>query len=99
MDDSYIIDMYDECCICLDNLIDNINTIKCGHKFHKHCIETWFKTSNSVKCPLCQKKILTRSMQLSNRINNPEQFIEYKKIECYILVIIIIILLVIINIT
>ena len=48
-------DSYEECCICYDH--DKINTIKikCGHKFHKNCLEDWVKTSAS--CPLCRYNI------------------------------------------
>jgi len=40
------------CSICLNELIDNVHTTVCGHKFHDKCI----KESNEVhsECPLCR---------------------------------------------
>ena len=44
-----------ECAICLENFkgIDIIKSFyKCGHIFHKKCLENWLKRSNC--CPLCK---------------------------------------------
>ena len=44
-----------ECAICLENFkgIDIIKSFyKCGHIFHKKCLEDWLKRSNC--CPLCK---------------------------------------------
>ena len=32
---------------------DKLRELKCYHKFHKNCIEKWFKRSRT--CPLCRK--------------------------------------------
>lgn len=51
------------CTICQDSLIiptDPVFKLKCGHYFHKTCIQTWFVTrsDNNHKCPVCIKKIV-----------------------------------------
>jgi hypothetical protein len=42
------------CAICLENkkFKKTFIELNCGHKFHKNCLETWFKTA--VSCPLCK---------------------------------------------
>ncbi|KAG8192291.1 hypothetical protein JTE90_002116 [Oedothorax gibbosus] len=42
------------CAICLDAVSSNAATrqLFCGHKFHKTCVENWFKTRYS--CPVCR---------------------------------------------
>jgi hypothetical protein len=46
------------CAICLENkkFKKTFIELNCGHKFHKNCLETWFKTA--VSCPLCRKDCL-----------------------------------------
>lgn len=46
-----------ECCICfeefkLNNRDNRITSLKCGHLFHRNCIELWIKNSHS--CPNCR---------------------------------------------
>jgi hypothetical protein len=41
-----------ECTICADEIINGIQ-LKCGHVYHKNCIESWLKIKN--KCPLCNQ--------------------------------------------
>ena len=45
------------CSICLDNYKkdDILNELKCGHKYHKTCIDDWIKNNNN--CPLCRLSI------------------------------------------
>jgi hypothetical protein len=43
-----------ECDICCE-IIDNENKLKCGHIFHKKCIDEWIHHSNT--CPLCRREI------------------------------------------
>lgn len=46
-----------ECSICLD-VLDNNDIIclgECKHKFHRYCINEWYKKSNT--CPICRKPI------------------------------------------
>ena len=52
-------DFNEACSICLENyrpgkLISEFES--CEHKFHYHCIETWFKIQNT--CPLCRAKLV-----------------------------------------
>ena len=44
----------DKCSICLENYKKNdiINVLKCGHKYHKNCIDDWINDNNN--CPLCR---------------------------------------------
>lgn len=42
------------CSICLDDC--NTKLFKCGHYFHKKCIEASYKTSK--KCPMCRDDIV-----------------------------------------
>ena len=46
------------CCICLNKLDFNEKRyFKCGHYFHKECIDKWFNESMSLKCPYCKQVI------------------------------------------
>lgn len=46
------------CSICLDQLkFDEKRIFKCGHAFHKDCIDKWFSKTNSLKCPNCKQII------------------------------------------
>lgn len=44
----------DECTICLDSYVVNegVRDLKCNHRFHKRCIDKWFK--KSITCPVCR---------------------------------------------
>ena len=49
----------DACSICMENIIDerlNVKT-KCGHTFHKECIDRWVSFNNNI-CPNCRKNII-----------------------------------------
>jgi hypothetical protein len=51
-------DDYEECTICLENVIlrDKKHTItKCNHHFHKECLKDWKKIKNN--CPCCRTKL------------------------------------------
>ena len=50
-------DSNEQCSICLeyyekDNII---NELKCGHKYHKNCIDDWINDHDN--CPLCRLSI------------------------------------------
>ena len=47
-----------QCCICLDEYIENdsIRILKCKHCFHKNCSDEWLYINN--KCPLCNQNII-----------------------------------------
>jgi hypothetical protein len=42
----------DVCAICNDDMTDAVQSIQCGHVFHKACIEEWIKMHPT--CPLCR---------------------------------------------
>ena len=46
------------CAICLTSLKnETVKTISCGHTFHQHCIDDWFKENpNNPSCPFRCKK-------------------------------------------
>jgi hypothetical protein len=46
------------CSVCLNNFRykeQDVVELKCGHVFHRDCIEPWFKTHHT--CPLCRTDI------------------------------------------
>ena len=47
--------LYDECCICMEELGINYVTLQCNHSYHTQCAINLFKYSN--KCSLCRKNI------------------------------------------
>ena len=56
------------CSICLDDVLNSGKKVKCGHLFHKKCIDEWIKQSN--ECPNCRLKIDNKIIQLSYRSLN-----------------------------
>ena len=45
--------MDNECSICLENIeVKDLTILKCNHKFHTDCINTWIKKSPI--CPYCR---------------------------------------------
>ena len=48
------------CPICLENFSTNncaIRKLKCGHIFHKKCIDKWLYKSEKIECPYCNCKL------------------------------------------
>ena len=47
----------DECSICYDNYLEDIDAckLKCKHVFHNNCIKKWIE--NSKTCPICRFNI------------------------------------------
>lgn len=50
-----------DCCICLDYINQNNSgkLQKCGHIFHKDCIEQWFIVDPNLRCPMCRDTQVT----------------------------------------
>jgi len=70
-----------ECKICLDQL-QNYPNIKCQHKFHADCLQSWLKISNI--CPDC-KTVLKNCTEIQLRpANNIDQQENYLKGDGYI---------------
>ena len=46
-----------ECLICLDefNQGQHLTVIKCGHIYHKACLDSWFLKKKT--CPLCDEQL------------------------------------------
>lgn len=40
------------CCICYEDMTENIHTLECGHNYHCECIVKWFRNDHK-NCPLC----------------------------------------------
>lgn len=55
-----------ECSICLTDIRDTVGSeifisrTKCGHFFHKNCLEEWIKKRKN--CPVCRSKVLIRKL-------------------------------------
>ena len=67
----------DECIICLENLDTNIAILKCNHKFHYNCIQSWIlNKQNYINfCPICDREneiINIISTQNNNLLSNQE---------------------------
>ena len=45
-------EMEKECSICMDDIMSNRHTTKCGHTFHAECLNEWKNINKS--CPLCR---------------------------------------------
>lgn len=43
------------CAICMEEDINTRQVLSCNHSFHQHCIEYWFRNSNT--CPLCRQVV------------------------------------------
>ena len=50
----------DVCCICLDNLEENVCKLSCEHMYHLNCIETYVNNNDGPKlnCCLCKQSII-----------------------------------------
>ena len=66
---SYNINSIIECSICLNNINNDINTLKCNHSFHNNCIILWQTTNNT--CPLC-RAIIPPPINTNKKIFIPE---------------------------
>ena len=51
------IELSKQCPICNEQLIDGINVLRCGHRFHNECIENALHAGYN-NCPLCRTPIV-----------------------------------------
>ena len=51
------IELSKQCPICNEQLIDGINVLRCGHRFHNECIENALRAGYN-SCPLCRTPIV-----------------------------------------
>lgn len=56
----FIVYVSRDCAICLTEYENGVclRTLPCFHKFHRECIDEWFK--NHVQCPICKVDIRTK---------------------------------------
>lgn len=48
----------DDCSICLEHLsLNKVRRLRCGHQFHKGCIDTWVGEGHN-ECPNCKSGII-----------------------------------------
>ena len=59
------------CSICLNSFRKTRSTkeLKCGHLFHKKCIESWEERGNET-CPLCRKNTSDNDFRVTLTIEN-----------------------------
>ena len=56
--------IHDKCVICLDNYEHGTykRVLKCGHVFHKKCVDRWYcklsEYDKELTCPICRKKVV-----------------------------------------
>lgn len=51
-------DNEEHCVVCLGELSEmTACELRCGHRFHKRCIEKWLRKASRPCCPLCQKVV------------------------------------------
>lgn len=61
------------CIICIEDILTDIEYLPCAHSFHRNCINEWMESNNT--CPICKIPIF---------ISSPEQlriYNYYKRIE------------------
>eukprot|EP00771_Trimastix_marina_P002485 gnl/Trimastix_PCT/3614.p1 GENE.gnl/Trimastix_PCT/3614~~gnl/Trimastix_PCT/3614.p1 ORF type:complete len:226 (-),score=18.11 gnl/Trimastix_PCT/3614:75-752(-) len=52
-----------ECAICLDDMTHVVVArLRCGHVFHPHCLNEWFR--RSLRCPLCLTDFTARVQEI-----------------------------------
>ncbi|CAH8320628.1 unnamed protein product [Eruca vesicaria subsp. sativa] len=70
----------EECSVCLSEFEEDDQgrlLPKCGHSFHVHCIDTWFRSSST--CPLCRAPVQPENM--STLPESTEQTTPVKPVE------------------
>lgn len=60
------------CTICLYGFCksskDHVKVLKCGHRFHKSCINGWLKYN--VECPLCREPTVNKNISSDSEWNS-----------------------------
>jgi len=46
----------EECCICMEEINENVYDLPCSHIFHERCLELW--AEKNYDCPYCRQNIL-----------------------------------------
>lgn len=61
----------DECMICKEelNCYDCYTLPECNHKFHTHCLISWFRNGDS-RCPYCGNKGINNNNDFNNKYTN-----------------------------
>jgi hypothetical protein len=44
------------CCLCENHSYETETTLRCGHKYHRHCASSWFQRNS--RCPICDNFVL-----------------------------------------
>lgn len=57
-----------ECPICYDDMSIQTTKLKCGHEFHKICIDKW--AENNCTCPYCRSDFRQKP-----RMNDDEMYL------------------------
>ena len=63
-----------ECVICME-ILNEYKSLKCGHKFHIHCLDTWLKEHDI--CPTCRTRCVTKAtiiVEPASQIQQTEYF-------------------------
>ena len=47
----------DICPICREQMIIEVISTECNHKFHKDCIKSWVRASRRCQCPMCNQNL------------------------------------------
>ncbi len=47
----------DICPICRDQMIIEVISTECNHKFHKDCLTSWIRASRRCQCPMCNQNL------------------------------------------
>ena len=75
-----------ECSICLTSDCDRLTI--CGHAFHEKCINNWFNSQNTLKCPNCRNNVSrlfhtceSRDNYVHNKLNKYKKEADSLKIE------------------
>jgi hypothetical protein len=53
----YILQPSDKiCCLCENHSYETETSLRCGHKYHRHCACAWFQRNS--RCPICDNFVL-----------------------------------------